>query len=341
MRIVAALGGNALLQRGEHPDAAVQQAHIHKAAASLAELVAAGHELVITHGNGPQIGLLALESEADPALSAPYPLDVLGAQTQGMIGTLLARELQNRLPDRTVAALVTHTEVDQHDPAFASPTKFIGQPYTETQAQHLRRERGWTIAQDGPAWRRVVPSPQPQAVLEAPVVRRLLAGGTVVICAGGGGVPVTRDPDTGLLRGAEAVVDKDSTAALLAEQLDADALLILTDVTHVFAHYGAAHPQPITFTTPAQLRALKLPEGSMRPKADAAASFVEHTGRLAGIGPLDDALGVLLGTTGTLVRAPGGRQADNARTDGTTAGPFGPRHHHGSTDSLVPIKEEF
>ncbi|WP_063763360.1 carbamate kinase [Streptomyces sp. NRRL WC-3742] len=303
MRIVAALGGNALLQRGEHPDAAVQLHHVHQAAASLAELVLAGHELVITHGNGPQIGLLASESECDPALTAPYPLDVLGAQTQGMVGTLLTRELLNRLPGRAVTALVTHTEVDPHDAAFKHPTKFIGQQLTAEQARRMERERGWTTAQDGAHHRRVVPSPRPREVLEAPAVRVLLAGGAVVICAGGGGVPVTRNPDTGRLTGVEAVVDKDLTAALLAEQLDADALLILTDVTHVFTRFGAAHPGPLAATTPEHLRALDLPEGSMRPKAEAAASFAERTGHLAAIGPLDDALGTILGTTGTTVRA--------------------------------------
>lgn len=302
MRIVAALGGNALLQRGEHPDATIQAGHIHQAATTLAELALAGHELIITHGNGPQIGLLALESAADPALAAPYPLDVLGAQTQGMIGTLLVRELRNKLPDRDVVALVTHTRVDPADPAFQHPTKFIGQTYSKFQAETLIGERGWTMALDGDDWRRIVPSPQPQAVLEAPTVRALVAAGTVVVCAGGGGIPVTLNPDTGLLHGSEAVVDKDRTAALLAEQLDADVLLILTDVTHVFAHYGRRHEHPLPAATPAELRALELPEGSMRPKAEAAATFVERTGGIAGIGPLDDAVGILLGTTGTLVR---------------------------------------
>ena len=300
MRIVVALGGNALLERSEAPDADIQEHHVRIAAKALAPLVQR-HEVVITHGNGPQIGLLALESAADPALTTPYPLDVLGAQTQGMIGTLLVRELRNKLPDRDVVALVTHTEVDPADPAFQHPTKFIGQTCTRPQAEQLTRERGWTMAQDGDDWRRVVPSPRPRTVLEAPTVRSLVAAGTVVVCAGGGGIPVTRNPNTGLLHGSEAVVDKDRTAALLAEQLDADALLILTDVTHVFAHYGTRHARPLPAATPAELRALDLPEGSMRPKAQAAATFVEHTGGMAGIGPLDDALGILLGTTGTLI----------------------------------------
>ncbi|MEE1786697.1 carbamate kinase [Streptomyces sp. SP17BM10] len=313
MRIVAALGGNALLRRGEHPDAEVQLHHVREAARSLAELVEAGHEVVVTHGNGPQIGLLAVESETDPALTAPYPLDVLGAQTQGMIGTLLARELLARLPGRAVAVLVTHTEVDPDDPAFKHPAKFIGQPLTDRQAVRLTRELGWSTAQDGAVRRRVVPSPEPKAVLEAPVVRQLLGGGTVVICAGGGGVPVVRNRTTGRTTGVEAVVDKDRTAALLAEQLDADALLILTDVTHVFTGFGTSRPRPLLTATPGHLRRLDLPEGSMRPKAEAAASFVERTGGLAGIGPLDNALGILLGTTGTTVRTSSAAVPNGAR----------------------------
>ncbi|MFG2698928.1 carbamate kinase [Kitasatospora sp. NPDC048407] len=303
MRIVAAIGGNALLQRGEHPDAAVQQHHVHDAARSLAALVTAGHEVVITHGNGPQIGMLALESEADPALTVPYPLDVLGAQTQGMIGTLLARELTGLLPGRAVTALVTHTEVDPDDPAFHRPTKFIGGQLTDEQARLMEIERGWSTARDGARMRRVVPSPRPAAIVELAAVRTLLDAGDVVVAAGGGGVPVTRDPDTGRVRGVEAVVDKDLTAALLAQLLDADALLILTDVNHVFAGWGSAHPEPLLTATPERLRTLDLPEGSMGPKADAAATFAERTGRIAAIGPLDDALGTLLGTTGTTVRA--------------------------------------
>jgi carbamate kinase len=319
VRIVAALGGNALLRRGEHPDAAVQQHHVREAARSLAELVLAGHEVVITHGNGPQVGLLTAESEADPALTAPYPLDVVGAETQGMIGTLLVRELTARLPGRTVTALVTHTEVDPHDPALRRPSKFIGGQLTDRQARLMEIERGWTTARDGARLRRTVPSPRPEAITELPAIRALLAAGIVVVAAGGGGVPITRDPDTGRVRGVEAVVDKDLTAALLAERLDADALLILTDVTHVFTRFGAAHPGPLITATPGELRELDLPEGSMRPKTEAVAAFAERTGRLAVIGPLDDALGALLGTTGTSVRAPS-PVGDSGRTS-LPAGP--------------------
>ncbi|GAA1227641.1 carbamate kinase [Kitasatospora nipponensis] len=322
MRIVAALGGNALLQRGEHPDAAVQQHHVHDAARSLAELVLAGHELVITHGNGPQVGLLAVESESDPALTVPYPLDVLGAQTQGMIGTLLARELAGRLPGRAVTALVTHTEVDPHDPAFQHPDKFIGGQLTDHQATMMELDRGWTCARDGDHLRRTVPSPLPKAITEVSAIRTLLATGAVVIAAGGGGIPVVHNPDTGQVRGVEAVVDKDRTAALLAEQLGADALLILTDVTHVFTRFGSAHPGPLTTVTPGRLYELELPAGSMRPKVEAAAAFAERTGRVAVIGPLDDALGALLGTTGTTVRA---LPAPDDR--GRAALPAGPSAH--------------
>jgi carbamate kinase len=301
MRIVAALGGNALLRRGERPDAEIQRGHVHQAGVALAELVRAGHELVVTHGNGPQVGLLALESAADGDLTVPYPLDLLGAETQGLIGSLLVRELRDRLPDREVAALVTHTEVAADDPAFLRPTKFIGPRYGPELAQRLAAERGWTLARDGDALRRVVPSPAPTRILELAAVRGLLAAGEVVVSAGGGGVPLLRDPSTARWRGAEAVVDKDLTTALLAELLHADALLILTDVSRVYRRFGTRDPGPLVRTTPAELRSLNLPEGSMGPKAEAAARFVERTGRLAGIGPLDDALGVLLGTAGTLV----------------------------------------
>lgn len=303
MRIVVALGGNALLHRGEHPDAAIQQAHIVAAARSLAELTQHHHEVIITHGNGPQIGLLALESATDPALAAPYPLDVLGAQTQGMIGSLLALALGDALPDQPIAALVSHTEVDPQDPAFARPTKFIGQSYSRLEAQRLATANGWTVAPDGDIWRRTVASPRPVAVVQAPVIRQLVDAGTLVICAGGGGVPVARDPRTGRSRGVEAVIDKDLTAALLAEELRADALLILTDVTHVFADYGTPRQLPVLDATPTQLRALDLPDGSMRPKAEAAASFVERTGGFAAIGTLESALDALKGHTGTTVRA--------------------------------------
>ncbi|MEU2057682.1 carbamate kinase [Streptomyces bungoensis] len=301
MRIVVALGGNALLRRGERPDAAVQQANIDRVATALARL-AHEHELVVTHGNGPQIGLLAMESEADPALSAPYPLDLLGAQTEGMIGSLLARTLHDTLPGHRIAALVTHTLVRPDDPAFARPTKFVGQVHSRATAEKLARERGWHIARDTTGWRRVVPSPVPERILETDTVHDLLNSGTLVICAGGGGVPVTADPDTGALTGVEAVVDKDLTAALLAEDLKADFLLILTDVPCVYGGYGTPDQHPLLDATPRELRNGGFPAGSMGPKTEAAARFVERTGALAAIGALDAAYEIVHGRSGTLIR---------------------------------------
>jgi carbamate kinase len=301
MRIVIALGGNALLHRGERPDAAVQEANIDRVTTAIAAL-AHEHEIVITHGNGPQIGLLAVESAADPALSTPYPLDLLGAQTQGMIGSLLTRTLHDALPGRRIAALVTHTVVRADDPAFDHPTKFVGQVYPYEVASTLARKRGWHIAADTTGWRRVVPSPAPERILETDTVHELLNSGTLVICAGGGGVPVTADADTGALTGAEAVIDKDLTAALLAEDLKADFLLILTDVPCVYAGYGTPDQRPVLGATPAELRSGGFPDGSMGPKTEAAARFVERTGGLAAIGSLDAAYEIVHGRSGTLVR---------------------------------------
>jgi carbamate kinase len=310
MRIVAALGGNALLQRGEAPDAGIQLAHIAQAVQSLAPL-ADQHELVITHGNGPQIGMLAVESAADNALSAPYPLDVLGAQTQGMIGYWLARELRGACPGRQVIALLTDTLVRADDPAFGHPTKFVGRLYSADEAHRLAAARGWTLHPDGKAegatWRRVVPSPEPHDILELPAITLLLDAGWVVVAAGGGGVPVTTR-SSGLdgiarLSGADAVVDKDLTAALLAERLEADALLLLTDVPGIVADFGTSQARLLTHATPAQLRTLKLPEGSMGPKAEAACRFSEHRpAAIAAIGPMTDAPALLTGRAGTMIR---------------------------------------
>jgi len=300
VRILVALGGNALLHRGERPDADRQQVNVLAAARSIARL-AAEHEVVLTHGNGPQVGMLALESAADPALTRPYPLDILGAQTQGMIGYLLGQALRNALPGRQVATLVTQTLVSVADPAFADPTKFVGPVYAREQAAALAAERGWTVRQDGPSWRRVVPSPRPRRIVETRVVRALVEAGTLVVCAGGGGVPVVRDEHTGRLRGVEAVVDKDQTAALLAEALDADALLLLTDVPAVIADYGTPRAAPIRHTTPAALRSREFPAGSMGPKVDAACRFVELTGNTAAIGALDSPAAMLRGDEGTII----------------------------------------
>ncbi|WP_367325296.1 carbamate kinase [Streptomyces sp. HUAS ZL42] len=301
MRIVVALGGNALLHRGERPDADVQQANVDRVATAIAAL-AVEHEIVVTHGNGPQIGLLAVESAADRALSAPYPLDLLGAQTQGMIGSLLVRTLYNALPGHPVAALVTHTFVRADDPAFQRPTKFVGQVYPRDVARRLARRHGWHIAEDSTGWRRVVASPAPERIVETDTIHTLLASGTLVVCAGGGGVPVVADHDTGALSGVEAVVDKDLTAALLAEDLKADFLLVLTDVPNIYADYGTPRQRPLHDATPASLRRGGFAAGSMGPKAEAAARFVERTGGLAAIGDLGSAYEMVHGQAGTLVR---------------------------------------
>ncbi|MFI2721142.1 carbamate kinase [Streptomyces collinus] len=248
------------------------------------------------------IGLLAEESAADPALRAPYPLDLLGAQTQGMIGSLLLRALHDALPGHRIAALVTHTLVRADDPAFGRPTKFVGQVYSRKIAESLARRHGWHIAKDGRGWRRVVPSPSPERILEIETIHELLGSRALVLCAGGGGVPVTADNDTGALTGVEAVVDKDLTAALLAEDLKADLLLILTDVPCVYAGYGTHDAQPVLDATPDDLRRGGYPDGSMGPKAEAAARFVERTGGLAAIGALDAAYEIVHGRSGTLVR---------------------------------------
>jgi carbamate kinase len=300
MRIVVAVGGNALLERGDVPSAVVQEHHVRVAVDGLVSL-ARSHDLVITHGNGPQVGLLASESALDPALPVPYPLDVLGAETQGMIGYLFLQAFENALPGRTIVSLVCQTEVDANDPAFDSPTKFVGPVYARAEGERLASERGWQIHPDGSSgWRRVVPSPDPRAILELETIRALLADGAIVICAGGGGVPVVRTLDDSI-HGVEAVVDKDLSAALLARDLDADALMILTDVPNVVAGFGTASASPIGHTSPEQLHALEFPTGSMGPKVEAACRFVEATGKPAMIGRLDDAAGLLAGSSGTFV----------------------------------------
>jgi carbamate kinase len=300
MRIVAALGGNALLERGEPPESAIQEAHIIKAVRALAPL-AGGNDLVITHGNGPQVGMLALESAHDPSISQPYPFDVLGAQTQGMIGYWLVQALQNALPGRQVACLVSRTLVSRDDRAFAHPSKFVGPVYDEQQAKSLAASRHWEVRQDGTRWRRVVPSPEPSVLLDLPAVRTLIDRQVIVVCSGGGGVPVVAGNGSAALRGVEAVVDKDLTASLLARQLGADALLLLTDVPAVQDGYGTPQARPIRRATPAELRARDFPAGSMGPKIEAVCRFVEATGKPAAIGQLSDAQALLDGEAGTLV----------------------------------------
>ncbi|WP_327085899.1 carbamate kinase [Nonomuraea sp. NBC_01738] len=299
MRVIVALGGNALLQRGEKPDAANQIANVAVAVKTLARL-AEEHELIITHGNGPQVGVLAVESAGDPNLTRPYPFDTLGAETQGMIGYWMLQALQNALPGRQVMAMVTQTLVSAVDPAFENPTKFVGQVYEQAEAEKLARENGWIVKPDGQYWRRVVPSPTPQRVVETRLIRKAVRDGVVVVCAGGGGIPVVRD-EHGRLSGVEAVIDKDLTAALLAEVLECDAFLILTDVPRVMRDFGTPQATEIAHTTPHELRAIDFPAGSMGPKVDAVARFVETTGDMAAIGKLDQAGDILKGTAGTII----------------------------------------
>ena len=301
--MVVALGGNALLRRGQKPDAEVQRRNVETAVRSLAP-IAAEHELVVTHGNGPQVGVLALQSAADSSLSQPYPFDVLGAETQGMIGYWLLQSLQNALPGRQVASLINQTLVSLADPAFGDPTKFVGPVYAEDDAKRLGAERGWTVKQDGQYWRRVVPSPKPQRVVETRLLRLLLSSGAVVVCAGGGGVPTVRN-SRGQLEGVEAVVDKDLTASLLAESLEADALLLLTDVPRVMRDFGTPRQREITNATPMELRAGDFPAGSMGPKVEAICRFAELTGDMGAIGSLEQAPAMLEGTAGTIVTPSG------------------------------------
>jgi len=308
MLLVVALGGNALLERGDVPEAEIQERHVASAVAALAPL-ARDHDLLITHGNGPQVGLLALESARDPSLPRPYPFDVLGAQTQGMIGYFLLQAFENALPGQEVVSLVCQTLVDGADPAFARPTKFIGPIYTEAEGRATAHLRGWEVRRDGNAWRRVVASPEPLAPLELPTIRMLLGNGAVVICAGGGGIPVARRAD-GCLHGVEAVIDKDLTAELIARELGADALVLLTDVANVELDFGTDRARPIGHTTPDALRGEQFAEGSIGPKVDAACRFVEATGRKAYIGRLDQATDLIAGRAGTVVERRTDRPAD-------------------------------
>lgn len=298
VRLVVALGGNALLRRGEPLEAAVQRRNVAVAARALAAL-APDHHLVVTHGNGPQVGLLALQSAAYREVG-PYPLDVLGAESEGMIGYMIETDLRRELPGREVATLLTAVVVDADDPAFRSPTKPIGPLYDEAEARQLAEERGWTMGRDGDRWRRLVPSPEPRRIVEISAIRLLVQAEVVVICAGGGGIPVITDP-SGALHGAEAVIDKDLAAALLARELPADGLLLLTDVDAVYRGWGEPHAQPIRRTTPAELRAMRFAPGSMGPKVEAACRFVEAGGKFAAIGALGDAARILRGECGTRV----------------------------------------
>ena len=296
---VVALGGNALLPRGEKPEAATQVLAARAAAAALAPLVA-DYDLVVTHGNGPQVGLLALMSDAYTDVD-PYPLDVLDAESEGQIGYVIELELDNAIDQRDTVALITRVVVDEDDPAFAAPTKFIGPIYDEETALRLAEDRAWVVRRDGDAWRRVVPSPEPRRIVQLPAIRRLVESGFVVVCAGGGGVPVVEEGEGH--RGVEAVIDKDLCSALLASGLGADVLVLATDVNGVYLDWGGPAERLIGEVTPAELRAHDFATGSMGPKVEAACRFAEASGCRAAIGSLAELPGLLDGTHGTQVRA--------------------------------------
>jgi len=305
MRIIAALGGNALLSRGQPLSAENQVENIKQAAKALAP-IALQHDLVITHGNGPQVGLLALQGQAYKQI-ATFPLDVLDAETQGMIGYQIEQALANVLStDKRFATLLTQIEVDGTDTAFRNPSKPIGPAYTRKEAERLADGCGWILKPDGDLFRRVVPSPLPKRILEIDIIRLLVDQEVIVICAGGGGIPVIRRQD-GSFHGVEAVIDKDHASALLARELEADALLMLTDVDAVYTNWNTPDAKAIGRTNPGALAGFEFAEGSMGPKVDAGRNFVEQTGGIAGIGRLQDAVAILNGEAGTMITNKAGK----------------------------------
>jgi carbamate kinase len=304
VRVVVALGGNALLRRHQPLTAENQRENVRIACEALAP-IAAEHELVISHGNGPQVGLLALQGSAYGEVEA-YPLDVLDAQTEGMIGYLIEQELGNLLPAETpIATLLTMVEVDPGDPAFDRPTKPIGPIYNRDQADRLAETKGWTFHPDGGRLRRVVPSPRPQRIIGLRPIEWLIEKGCVVICAGGGGIPsmYTSDPSPAGRRlvGIEGVIDKDRASARLASDIGADALVIATDVDALYVDWGAPTQRALTRANPSALADLSFPEGSMGPKVQAACAFAQTPGKTAAIGQLGDVGAMLRGEAGTIV----------------------------------------
>lgn len=293
--VVVALGGNALLRRGEPLEADVQRQNIATAAKAIAD-IANEYNVVLVHGNGPQVGLLALQGLEYKQVN-PYPLDVLGSETQGMIGYMLMQELKNLLPSQQVSCMLTQMSVDPNDPAFADPTKPIGPVYAEAEARELAEKYHWTVKPDGPYFRRVVPSPQPTGIIEDHAITALIKQNHLVICTGGGGIPVKEE--NGKLVGVEAVIDKDMSAAFLAKQLGADALLILTDADAVYLDWGKPTQKALRSTTPDDLAQYQFDAGSMGPKIDASCEFIRQGGKLVGIGSLEDGLNILKGQAGT------------------------------------------
>ncbi len=299
MKVVIALGGNALLRRGERADADVQMANVRIASKAVAE-IAKEHNVVLTHGNGPQVGLLALQADAYKDV-APYPFDVLGAESQGMIGYMVAQCVGNDLPDRQVVNIITQTEVDPKDPAYTDPRKFVGPVYDKETAEKLAAERGWTIAADGKYFRRVVPSPQPKKIVEIETIRQLVDSGAMVIASGGGGIPVVRN-EQGKLEGSEAVIDKDMSASIMADELDADALLILTDAPSIALDWGTPDQKEIKEVSPEKLKEYSFAKGSMGPKVEAVCRFANTGKGFGAVGRLEDALDILNGKAGTIIR---------------------------------------
>jgi len=299
MKIVVALGGNALLMRGEPMTAEAQRINIRAAVRSLLPLVQ-HHQLVLSHGNGPQVGLLALQAAAYTRVE-PYPLDVLDAQTEGMIGYMIEQELRNLVSgDIPCATILTMIEVDPADPAFSHPSKFVGPLYSKTDADRIIEKKGWQFQLDGTSWRRVVPSPKPKRIFEIRPIRWLLEQGAVVICTGGGGIPVVYQPDTGRhLIGVEAVIDKDLASGLLAQEINADLFVMATDVNGVYLDWGTPSARLIRKTKPGELKRNVFPAGSMGPKVEAACLFVEETGNPAAIGALDEIHRIITGESGT------------------------------------------
>jgi len=304
MKVVVALGGNALLKRGEPMTADAQRANVRIAAEALAR-VARDHQLVISHGNGPQVGLLALEAAAYTEVEA-YPFDILGAETQGMIGYLIEQELGNFLPfEVPLSTILTMVEVDPADPAFTNPTKFVGPVYDKATADGLAAENGWTVKADGDKWRRVVPSPKPKRIFEIRPMRWLIEHGVVVICAGGGGIPTMYAPgEERRLVGVEAVIDKDLATSLLARELDADVFVMATDVDGVYTDWGTPSQRRLDRATSDELRAMDFAAGSMGPKVEAAMEFAD-SGKRAVIGSLEQIDGLVAGTAGTNVVSAG------------------------------------